>query len=448
MLNNLIRFLQSLYLTDRFFWLGGALVVLLVSGFWLPAFFRLGQAAVVLALALCIWEALRLYARPLRLRVRRRLPRVLSLGDETSITLDIHNRSAQTLHLTIIDELPIQLQERQFELRLRLPGQQERHPTYSIRPLERGVFAFGAINIYVATPLGLIERRIRRQATAELAVYPSIVQMRRYAFRAFERASSMHGLKQVRRLGHSYEFDQIKSYVRGDDYRSLNWKATGRRGELMVNQYEDERAQQIYCAIDKGRAMRMPFNGLSLVDHAINATLALLNIVLKKHDRAGLITFSDQIGALLPADSQSRQLRRILQALYKEDDRPLEPDYEKFYYASRQIIKGRSLILLFTNFESQYALERVLPILRRISTLHLLVVIFFENTEIREMTRGRAATVEAAYQQTIARQFLANKSAMVQKLRLHGIQSVLTRPEELTVNAINKYLELKARGLI
>lgn len=447
-MSNLVRFLQSLYLTDRFFWLGGGLVLLLVSGFWWPPLFAVGQGAVVVALAVLFWDMLRLYARPLRLRVRRRLPRVLSLGDESTIAIELHNRSAQALQLTIIDELPVQLQERNFRLRAYLAPQGTERLAYHIRPLERGVFAFGNINVYVATTVGLVERRIRRQTAADLAVYPSIVQMRRYAFRAFERSSSGQELKRVRRLGHSYEFDQIKSYVRGDDYRSLNWKATGRRGELMVNQYEDERAQQIYCAIDKGRAMRMPFDGLSLVDHAINATLALLNIVLKKHDRAGLMTFSDQIGALLPADSQSRQLSRILQVLYRETDRPLEPDYEKFYYATRQLIKGRSLILLFTNFESQYALDRVLPVLRRINARHLLVVIFFENTEIRALTTGRAANVAEAYQQTIARQFLANKANLVQKLRLHGIQSILTRPEDLTVSAINKYLELKARGLI
>ena len=99
----------------------------------------------------------------------------------------------------------------------------------------------------------------------------------------------------MRRIGHSYEFEQIKNYVRGDDYRSINWKATSRRGHLMVNQYEDERAQQVYNIIDKSRSMKMPFNGMSLLDYAINTSLVISNVALQKHDRAGLMTFSDKM---------------------------------------------------------------------------------------------------------------------------------------------------------
>jgi uncharacterized protein (DUF58 family) len=216
----------------------------------------------------------------------------------------------------------------------------------------------------------------------------------------------------------------------------------------MVNQYEDERAQQIYSVIDKSRVMRMPFGGLTLMDHAINTSLVLSNIALKKHDRAGLFTFSDKIGSVLKADSKAVQLNKILQTLYKEKERNTEANYELLYYFSRKLISGRSLLVLYSNFESMYALERVLPILRRVAAFHLLVVVFFENTEIDDFAKASPVTVEGIYQQTVARKFLAEKSAMVQKLRQYGIQAMLTRPEELTINTINKYLELKARGLI
>ncbi|MEZ4983499.1 MAG: DUF58 domain-containing protein [Saprospiraceae bacterium] len=272
--------------------------------------------------------------------------------------------------------------------------------------------------------------------------------MKQFEMKAFERISAPGGLKQMRRIGHSYEFDQIKNYVLGDDYRSINWKATGRRGHLMVNQYEDERAQQIYCIIDKSRVMRMPFDGLTLMDHAINTSLVLSNIALKKHDRAGLLTFSDKLGSILKADNKPQQLNQILQTLYKEQDRHTEANYELLYYFSRKLVTGRSLMVLLTNFESMSALDRVLPVLRHVNAFHLLVVVFFENTAIRDFAHQPAATIEGIYQQTMARKFLAEKQAMVQKLRQYGIQAVLTRPEELSMNTINKYLELKSRGLI
>ncbi|MEO0776322.1 MAG: DUF58 domain-containing protein, partial [Bacteroidota bacterium] len=177
-------------------------------------------------------------------------------------------------------------------------------------------------------------------------------------------------------------------------------------------------------------------------------SLAISNVALQKYDRAGLLTFSDTIGTTLKADRKVNQLSKILNALYKEKERNLEANYELLYHAARKLIKGRSLLLLFTNFESAYALERVLPILRRINNLHLLVVVFFENTEIKDFVKSTVDTTEGIYHQTVAQQFIAEKAAMVHKLRQYGIQAVLTKPEDLTVNTINKYLELKSRGLI
>ena len=191
----------------------------------------------------------------------------------------------------------------------------------------------------------------------------------------------------------------------------------------------------------------MPFDGLSLLDYAINTGLVISNIVLQKGDKAGLITFSDKLGSLIKSERSPRQLDLILNALYKETSRHLEADYELLYHASRKLIKGRSVLLLFTNFESYTALERILPILRRLNRLHLLVVIFFENTEVSEMSRMECHTMEDIYQQTIARKYVQEKWQMVQKLRQYGIQAILSRPEDLSVNTINKYLELKARGM-
>jgi uncharacterized protein (DUF58 family) len=252
----------------------------------------------------------------------------------------------------------------------------------------------------------------------------------------------------MRRIGHSYEFEQIKNYVEGDDYRSINWKASGRRASLMVNQYEDERSQQVYCIVDKSRVMRMPFEGLSLMDYAINTSLAISNIILKKKDKAGLLSFSDVIGATIKAERDSSQLRRIMEALYREKERKGESNYELLYQAVQRLIGVRSLLILFTNFESRYALERALPILRRMNRSHLLVVVFFENTEIRRLAQEEVVRVADIYRQTTARKFLHEKKEMVQVLRQYGIQAILTKPEDLTINTINKYLELKSRGLI
>ena len=216
----------------------------------------------------------------------------------------------------------------------------------------------------------------------------------------------------------------------------------------MVNQYEDERSQQVYMIIDKSRSMHMPFNGLSLLDYSINTSLVLANIALKKYDRVGLISFSNLIGSTLPAESHELQLKKIMNALYHEKPQPLEANFDLLYRSVKNVIKSRSLVMLYLNFESTYAMERALPILQKINQLHLLVVMIFENTELHHYTKKEAKFVSDIYAQTIAEKLSHEKKQIVSKLKKHGIQTILSKPEDLSINTVNKYLELKSKGLI
>ncbi len=241
------------------------------------------------------------------------------------------------------------------------------------------------------------------------------------------------------------EFEQIKEYVRGDDFRTINWKATARKDGLMVNSFTDERSQQIYCIINKSRVMKMPFGGMTLLDHAINASLVLSNVALVKQDKAGLITFSENLDAFIQADKKTTQMNLILETLYKQQTRFLEPDFEKLFSVIRSRVSNRSLLVLFTNFESVESLQREMPALKRIARYHLLLVVFFENSELKNLTEKKAQRLEDIYIKTIAEKFSYEKRLMVKELHKNGILSILTAPELLTVNTVNKYLELKTR---
>jgi len=216
----------------------------------------------------------------------------------------------------------------------------------------------------------------------------------------------------------------------------------------MVNQYQDERSQQVYCLIDKSRSMRLPFKGMTLLDHSINAALVMSNIILRKGDKAGIITFSDKLGARLPAERNSGQLSRIMEVLYRQKTQFMDADFQRLYYGTRNYIKGRSMLLLFTNFESMYAMERTIAIFRRLNQQHLLVVIFFENTGLNERSEMQVANVNDIYKKTISAKFALEKQVIVRELNKYGIQSILSKPEELSVDVINKYLEMKSRGML
>lgn len=449
------RFLQRVHaffsefqLTPRFFALCGAVVTLFCLAF---AFAALHMVAVIalaaLVLALLIECAL-LWSREEPLVAERSMQKLLSMGDDNRINLLIQSQMSRAVILHITDELPMQLQKRDFDMRMRLGAGETAVLKYALHPTERGIYSFGVIRCLMLTRVGLVGRLYAAGQAADVAVYPSIIQMKRIELMAFARISTFEGVKKVRRLGHGYEFEQIKQYSIGDDVRTINHKASGRRGTLMVNQYEAERAQQVYCIIDKGRSMRMPFNGLSLFDHAVNAALVISNIALRMHDKAGYLSFSNRIGATIKAEQGRHQLKSILESLYAEKEHAHESDFELLYRGVRNVIKNRSLLFLFTNFESDYALERVLPILRLINHYHLLVVIVFENTELTNYAHKQAHYLTDIYTQTIAEKLVADKKDILRKLRKNRIQCIYTKPEELSVSTLNKYLELKAGGKI
>jgi uncharacterized protein (DUF58 family) len=437
-----------MYLSNRFFWLFGISAILFAMAYPFNWLFPLAQTAFVGFLGLAFTDWLLLFLHKPKVICKRELNTVFSLSDPNPVKIFVENQGSIYLNLSVADEHPVQFQMRDFEVKISLPAGQTYLAENKLVPLTRGVYCFGNINVFASTRLGLVERKLVFEQPKDVNVYPSIIQMKRYELRAMRQIAHDTGIKKMRRIGHSYEFEQIKNYVKGDDFRSINWKSSSRRGSLMVNQYEDERSQQVYCIVDKSRAMRMPFEGLSLMDYAINTTLAISNIILKKQDKAGLLTFSDVMGATLKAERDTSQLNRILESLYREKERPGESNYELLYEAVRRLISARSLLILFSNFESSYALERALPTLRRLSRAHLMVVVFFENTEIRKLAAEEVRTTADVYRQTVARQFLQDKREMVTKLRQYGIQAVLTKPQDLTLNTINKYLELKSRGLI
>ena len=281
-----------------------------------------------------------------------------------------------------------------------------------------------------------------------VSVYPSFMQMRKYQLVSQTAYMGEQGSQRLRKIGQSMEFEQIKDYVTGDDIRTINWRATARRGQLMVNNYVDEKSQQVYSIIDKGRLMKMPFNGLSLLDYSINTVLALTNVCLQKQDRVGLRGFSTKLSTLIAADRKPVQRENILEALYKEQTAFQESDYEMLYMQVRHKLKQRSLLVLFTNFESLGGLRRQLPYLRSIAKHHLLMVVFFENTEMDKLAHADAFNVEEIYLKTVAEKFMFEKKLVVKELQKYGIFSVLARPENLTISSINKYLELKARQAV
>jgi uncharacterized protein (DUF58 family) len=439
------KYIGQLFLPLRFYMSVGICIVLFLVAFYYPPLMIVPKILWYLLLALLLADYFFLFVAGKAPIAIRKMAERFSNGDENKIILQVTNSMSFDVNMKIIDELPVQLQQRDWILQHHFKAGQSKIISYSIRPSVRGEYAFGDIIIYIQSKLGLVMRRHNISAAITVPVYPSYMQLRKYQLFSQTTIQTEQGSKRMRKIGHSMEFEQIKEYVRGDDIRNINWKATARKSSLMINNFSDEKSQQVYCIIDKGRLMKMPFGDLSLLDYAINSTLVLSNVCLQKQDRVGLITFANKMGTVLPADRKPVQKANILQLLYNEETSFLESDYELLYLQLRRQVKQRSLLILFTNFESLAGLNRQLNYLRSIARHHLLMVVFFENTALTQVANAPAENVEQLYTKTIAEKFTYEKRLIVKELLKYGILSILTSPEKLTVNTINKYLELKAR---
>ncbi len=446
-MKRLKAFALDLFVTNRWFAMVGGLIALFVVSFFFPALYIPAQYVALAAAAFTVADGFLLWATRGRLTAERIVPARLSLGDYNTVRLTLYSTYAMPVTAVAIDELPVQMQERRFRLTMVIPARGTKRLDYSVRPTHRGVYSFGSVLVYVASPLRLLRRRMAAAGAEDVKVYPSFVQMRKHSLLAVA-SQVTPGARKIRRLGHSLEFEKIKEYVPGDDVRSINWKATARRGGLMVNTYTDARQQQVIVLLDKGRTMRAPFDGLTLLDYAINATLALLNVVLLRSDRAGLITFAEKVKDIVPPERTGGQLGTIMETLYAQQTAFLEPDYEAVWTTVHRRVAGRSFLLLFTSFESLPGMQRHLPYLRQLASRHLLCVVFFQNTLLNDLRAAQPDTLEGVYIQTIADRFDYEKRQIVKELRRHGILSVLTTPANLSVDVINKYLELKARQMV
>ncbi len=423
-------------------------VVLFVAALFFE--FLLNIALLIFSLIVLIFliDNILLFISNIGIEADRNTPEKLSNGDKNNIKIKIKNYYNFPINIKIIDEIPFQFQIRNFEINQKISTSSKIEIGYDLRPTERGEYIFGNLNIYVASPLQLISRRFTFNNNQMIPVYPSFIQLTKYDLIAFSNNLFQYGIKKIRKIGHSMEFEQIKEYVTGDDIRSLNWKATAKKNSLMINQFQDEKSQSVYMIIDKGRIMKMPFNGLSLMDYAINATLVLSNVILKKQDKAGMFTFSKKVENRVFAEKRASQMQKILETLYNIKTDFFESDFSRLYIDIKKNINQRSLLILYTNFETIDGLNRQLPYLKAIAKNHLLVVVFFNNSELNDLINKKANTIQEVYDKVIAEKFMFEKKIIANELKKYGIYSVLTQPENLTLDTINKYLEIKARGIL
>jgi uncharacterized protein (DUF58 family) len=444
-----MNFFKSFYLTSRTFIVLGIGIALFCIGLVLNLSFIIGQLVLFLLFLTVLVETILLYSKSQLISSRRILPNRLSNGDQNSIELQIRNNSTMDLALTIYEDLPDLLQLRIWKIAVTLKKATNQKVVYEVRPTQRGIYTWQNTNILCSVSfLGFVARKMTFEDLASVSCYPSFEQFKKLRLNALANSFSETSTTNIRKIGQSLEFEQIKDYVSGDNYRHINWKASAKQGRLMLNQYQAERSQDIYMVLDMGRSMKMPFNQQTLLDYAINGSIALTKSILDVKDKAGLITFSSKNCAYLPARSEYKQFGTINDMLYNLTTDFLESDFERLYKFVRVKVRQRSLLIIFTNFDSINSLKRNLQYLKAIAQYHLVLVIFFENSEIVEFVNQPAGNLREIYSNTIGKHFLSQNQLILKELIKAGIQGLITQPHLLSIEAINKYIQIKRKQMI
>jgi uncharacterized protein (DUF58 family) len=424
-----------------------AIAVITGLGVLAQPLFTIGLVLLVLFVVLLAADWVMLYTRS-AVEASRECADRFSNGDDNEVRLRIGNNSLFPLKVQVIDEAPVELQRRDLSFGLHLASGQADTIVYRLRPVERGLLSFGDIMVFASTRLGLAQRRFRCPANQEVKVYPSYMMLNRMEILSVSNSLVEAGIKRIRRVGNNTDFEHIKDYVQGDDYRTINWRASARRDHLMVNVYQDERSQQIFSLIDKGRLMQQAFHGMTLLDYAINAALVLSYVAIHRQDKAGLMTFADTFDSFVPAERHTGQMQRILECLYSQQTTFGESDFSMLASQLNRLVPRRSFMVLYTNYADFDSLSRQLPYLRMLNQRHRLLVVFFEDSQLNDMVASPFQDIEECYQHVIGEKMGYERRLIVHTLRQNGIYSLLTTPERLSVDVINQYIEMRKRQLL
>jgi uncharacterized protein (DUF58 family) len=417
------------------------LVAFLLPGGWL-----VGAVYLILVIALCARDALSI-AQPGELVVRRELPSRFALGVEHMVKLSLRNQSAQAVFAAIVDEIPASFERLGDLPPVRIPPRGEAQLSYAVRPLQRGVQVFGAVVLRARGERGLIERQITLPVADTAKVYPNFRGADQYQLLAKidQREEVARRPRPFRAAG--TDFESLRPYVDGEDPRSIDWKATARRGALISRNRQVEKGQQLAVLLDSGRLMAETIGEQPRLEHALNATVMLSYVAQKRGDALALAAFSNKIEAFLPPVRGPALLGRVLESLYAVQPRPVESDYWQVIAQLMAMLRRRSLVILLSDVLDASASAGLIHNLARAAEKHIVLCVVLIEPAIADIARSVPATVEEVYRKAAACDLLRRRSLALENMRARGILVLETDPAHLSVHLVKRYLEIRQADL-
>jgi uncharacterized protein (DUF58 family) len=444
-------------LTPRFLIFALVFPALLLAAVWVPA---LALIAWVYALGLAVLLALdwRRAGPVTQFEAKRSHHNRLSLGAANRIVIAVQSRARRPLTLTLRDEPPYQFAgTEQATQTVALPPQATAEIVYSLRPLKRGDYAFGDLNLRWSSPLGFCVRQAVIPAAAPVKVYPNLHDIRKFELLARRDQLAEVGLRNVRLRGEGTQFESLREYMPDDPYRSINWKATARRAQPISMDYEPERNSRVVIALDVGRMMRSPirveeqdgvFWQMAKVDFVINSVLLFSYVAALKGDQVGLLVFADRVQFFLPPQSGRAHFQHILESMYALESQPVEADYGRMFTFLGAHSKKRALTVVFTDLSGLRASQALIRYMPRLAPRHVPLLVTIRDPAFEYEAQQVPDNSERVYRRAVAGQLVAERRLLLEKLRRQGVFTLDVSAEHLSMAVVSRYLELKAKQFV
>lgn len=387
--------------------------------------------------------------KPDSFRVERRMEDRFSMGAQNSVEIRVANRSDRPVTFIVKDEYPptMQLSEPRV-VRLTVPPNRSRSYTYELLPTARGDYGFGKTAMRFRSRRGLVWKQFSYPTDANIRVYPNLEEAKKNELYAHRNRELRAGQRRVRLKGQGREFESLREFVVGDEVRHISWAASARRAKLITRQYTVERSQNVLVMLDAGRLMTARIGNLTKLDHAINATLSIAYVAGSGGDNIGLLTFSRRVISFLPPRGGRDQINRVMEALYNVEPELIEPSYARAFSFLTANWRRRSLVVILTDLVDRDASAELLAHTSMLIPRHLPLIVTIGDTDLREMIRTVPKNPAQVYSQSVAEDILRQREEALSRIHQLGGLALDVPAGRLSFELVNKYLDVKDRGLL
>lgn len=370
----------------------------------------------------------------------------LSIYENEPISFEVYNKSQRELYIELKDETP----EHHFKftdnvMKGIVPPHEKKIFTYQVMPTKRGAFTFGKLHVKYLGKYKLTMRHFKVNLNKEFKIYPNMKNLRKYRLSITNNRSFKQGQRNLRMIGRGTSFESLREYNHGDEYRKINWKATARGNKPIVNQYEPEKNQHVHIFIDTGRPMSYTLRGYRKLDMVVNTALVLSDVVNQNGDQSGLLLFNTQVDNMIMPGKGPEHRNKILEALYHIDHTNETSNYDDAFYYFKRKERHRSLIFLFTDFDTLEEAENMLKVLPVISKNNIVVIVLIKNESLENISNQKAVNKEEIFNKGVAMELLDERQKIINLLNRRGILCVECPAEKLEYTVVNRYIQVKNR---